>query len=154
MRFPIVSRFVKILALALVTMTMSRLVFLFNGWEIFSESGFEDLMIALLHGVRFDAVVIAWSFIPIWLLLLIPNKFSNLLDWLFLGILNLATFANIIDTELFKFTAKRMTGDIFRFIFLSDDALHIGPDLLMSFWYLVVAWCLIAWFTYWMVKRI
>lgn len=153
MRFPIVRRFVRILILALLTMTLSRLVFLFNGWEIFAETGFKNVMIALIHGIRFDAVVIAWSFIPVWLLLLVPFRSTSIVNWLVLVVLNLATFSNIIDTELFKFTAKRMTGEIFRFIFLSNDALHIGPDLLMSFWYLVVAWCVLAWFTYWVVIK-
>lgn len=153
MHLPVIWRFLRIVFLALVTMTISRVIFLFNAWDIFSESGLSDVLIALIHGVRFDAVVIAWAFIPIWMLLIIPNRKNSLLNWLFLAILNLATFANIIDTELFKFTAKRMTGDFFKFIFLSNDALHIGPDLLLSFWYLVVAWCVMAWFTYWVVIK-
>lgn len=150
----ILSRFLKIVALAAVVMTASRLVFLINDPQSFLPTGWNNIALAFLHGVRFDLVTIAYGFIPLWVWLLIfPKKLPKAFNWAFLLILGLATFANAIDTEFFKFTAKRMTSDIFRFIFMSDDVFHIGVEILLSFWYLVASWCIINGFAYWVVIR-
>ncbi|MFT4525961.1 MAG: hypothetical protein ACI85F_002119 [Bacteroidia bacterium] len=150
----ILNRFLKIVALAAVVLTASRLVFFVNDPQSFLPTGWNNIGLAFLHGVRFDLVTIAYGFIPIWAWLLIsPSKWPKAFYWTFLLILGLATFANAIDTEFFKFTAKRMTSDIFRFIFMSDDVFHIGFEILFSFWYLVLSWCIINGFAYWVVIK-
>lgn len=148
----ILSRFLRIVVLATVVMTASRLVFLINDPQSFLPTGWGNITLAFLHGIRFDLVTIAYGFIPLWLWLIIaPQKWPRAFNWIFLIILGLATFSNAIDTEFFKFTAKRMTSDIFKFIFMSDDVFHIGFEILFSFWYLVVSWCIINGFAYWAV---
>ena len=138
------QRFLKIVAVAAVALSLSRFVFFLNDYDTFITTGWKDLSIAFLHGIRFDLVTIAYGFVPLWLwMLLIPNKWPKAFNFIFLAILGLATFSNSIDTEFFRFTAKRMTSDIFRFIFLSNDVYNIGVEILLSFWYLVVSWVII-----------
>jgi phosphoglycerol transferase MdoB-like AlkP superfamily enzyme len=150
----ILSRFLRIIALAAIVMTASRLVFLINDPQSFLQSGYSNLALAFLHGIRFDLVTIAYGFIPLWLWLIIaPRKWPKAFNWTFVIILGLATASNAIDTEFFKFTAKRMTADIFKFIFMSDDVFHIGFEILLSFWYLVVSWFIINGFAFWAIMR-
>ena len=63
----ILSRFLRIIALAAIVMTASRLVFLINDPQSFLQSGYSNLALAFLHGIRFDLVTIAYGFIPLWL---------------------------------------------------------------------------------------
>jgi phosphoglycerol transferase MdoB-like AlkP superfamily enzyme len=49
---------------------------------------------------------------------------------------------NCVDFEFFKFTSRRMTGEIFNIIGIGDDFMVLLPQFLKDFWYILIIWLL------------
>lgn len=126
------------LGFALVLLQFLRLIFLFWNWPIYKAYPAEDLLESFLRSLRFDisTVVFVYGF---WLLVsLIPWKNRY---WSFL---NLASFwlaamaialVNLIDTEFYQFSRKRLTVDV---LMLHDDIGRQSFSMLTYYWKLLL----------------
>ncbi|MFM1875850.1 MAG: hypothetical protein RL266_1587, partial [Bacteroidota bacterium] len=145
------KRFIGSLLIALVSLQLTRLIFLINLKNYFQVPT-DKLLEAFVFGTRFDLVSIAYLLGPFYLALpfLSTDRKVRFFKWYFLIALGAINLLNCIDAEFFKFTARRSTHDLFEFAFLSDDLFNIAPNLLSHFWYLLAAlvvimlvcWCL------------
>lgn len=130
--------------LAMLSLTLSRLVFYFNCSHYFQVES-SAILHAFLLGLRFDLVSIAYLLGPFYIACLFVRSRNGqlLLHLYFVGILSAMNFLNCIDAEFFKFTARRSTDDLFEFAFMSSDIIHIAPILIWDFKHLLAAMLLI-----------
>lgn len=139
------KRLIGSLAVAFVSLQLSRLVFYCNLSGYF-EAEFSEILRAFFLGSTFDAVTIAYALglffvaIPF----LSGGRVQTVFKWFFLVVLGAMNFLNCTDAEFFKFTARRSTDDLFEFAFLSDDIVNIAPNLIGHFWYLLLAFAVIS----------
>lgn len=148
-------RFIGSVLIAFLSLQLSRLVFYLNLHQYF-DAPFGKVAGAFLFGLEFDWVTIAYLLGPFFLVLpfLKKGRFELLAIWFYTGMLAAMNLLNCIDAEFFKFTARRSTDDLFEFAFLSDDIVNIGPNLVMHFWYLLVAFLLIMLVSYLAIRRL
>lgn len=139
------KRFIGSLFVAFASLQLSRLVFYLNLKGYF-EATFSEVSNAFILGFEFDAVSIAYLLGPYFLLLpfATTDKTSAIAKWFFVIVLAGMNLLNCIDAEFFKFMSRRSTDDLFEFAFLSGDIIHIAPDLIGHFWYLLVAFGVIS----------
>ncbi|MFC2176100.1 LTA synthase family protein [Bacteroidota bacterium] len=137
--------FLLYFALALFTLTLSRLVFYVNNIDYFNSET-SAILQALVFGLQFDLVPIGYLLGPFFIIA--PFLQSDKVKWLghtyFIGVLAAMSLLNCVDAEFFKFTARRSTDDLFSFAVMSNDILHIAPALLRDFWHLLLACALIT----------
>jgi phosphoglycerol transferase MdoB-like AlkP superfamily enzyme len=138
----LIRRFVASWAIALISLTLTRLVFFVNNLASF-RGGASEVLSVFVNGIRFDAVSSAYWLLPFVLLLPVHDKVRAFQRLWFLGAVGAMNLLNCIDAEFFRFTSRRSTDDLFQFAFLSKDILLIGPDLVRDFWYLIALWLLI-----------
>ena len=119
--------------------TLLRLGFLLLNFGTFREIPTGSVMLALLHGLRFDVAAILWLNLPLVLLsLLVPVRRRLGQQWLrglFVGVNLLGFLLNVIDWEYFKFIGRRLSNE-WRTIGhdLSQQAGQIG----LHYWYLAI----------------
>lgn len=149
------KRFIGSLVIALVSLQLTRLVFLLNLHSYFRAEGV-DIASAFFYGIRFDLVSMAYLLGPFYLALpfLSKPRISTFFQWYYLIALGFINLLNCIDAEFFRFTARRSTDDLFEFAFLSDDLFNIAPNLLSHFWYLLAAFVAIMLLCWWLMDRL
>jgi phosphoglycerol transferase MdoB-like AlkP superfamily enzyme len=142
MRFlsPSILLLFKRLSFLLVIYFFLRALFLVGNYGVFQESSFSELAIAFVFGIRFDVVAITIINLPIIIVHLLPDpwlrktRFLPLINFIFY-LLNLPfILANCVDLELFKFSSRRMTADIFSILGLGDDFMATAPKMVADFW--------------------
>ncbi len=146
--------------LALIFMSLSRLLFYLFNTAYFNELDCQGIFLAFAGGIRFDiTAVIALSSVYI-LMLTIPLPFRTKRYWqlpasfiFYFG--NILGFGlNIIDTVYFRFTAKRMTADIFSFVDTGeDDLMTLIPRFLVDFAWELLAWIILSVMFVWICSR-
>lgn len=148
----LLKRFVAFWAIALLSLSLTRLVFYINNLGTFHADA-ATVAWSFLHGLRFDAVSTAYLLLPFTLLLPIFPRIRGLLRLYFLAAVGAMNMLNCIDAEFFRFISRRSTDDLFRFAFISDDIFLIGPDLLRDFWYLILLWAIVMLLVLWLYNR-
>jgi uncharacterized sulfatase len=146
--------------LLLVVYQVERgLFFLFN-FTYFNTMSISDLLVASLHGLRFDLVAVLITNAPLLALLIIPNPiqkrkwFPKFVLFLFM-ILNIpCILLNSIDLEYFQFQGKRTTADLFDLFFLGSDMQNTIPQMAMDFWQVLVITVILSTCTFWLFKII
>jgi phosphoglycerol transferase MdoB-like AlkP superfamily enzyme len=127
------------LAIAVLSLSLSRLVFFLNNIDAFPVEGWA-ILAAFVRGLRFDAVSTAFVLAPFVVLLPFHEKLKTFQRLYFLAAVGAVNLLNCIDAEFFRFISRRSTDDIFEFAFLSNDIFNIGFDLVRDFWYLILLW--------------
>lgn len=130
-------RFGAGIGIALVSLSLSRLVFFLNNYEDFRANG-AAIAFSFLNGIRFDAVSTAYLLLPFTIMLFGYARIGWLARLYFLAAVGAMNLLNCIDAEFFRFIARRSTDDLFQFAFLSNDIFNIGFNLIQSFWYLLL----------------
>ena len=132
------------LLLILFIYSLLRLIFLLTNLNYFSQSGFINILISFLAGLRFDICAIAFTNSLLILLHLIPHKYFYVKSYqLFLKILFFLVnipiiILNCADIIYFKFALKRATMDAFKIATMGDDFKNSIPGFMATFWYLIV----------------
>lgn len=124
------------LALVLGCYTICRGLFLAFNYADFSASSFIDLLIAFLHGLRFDLWSIAYINSLYILVYLLPFKGKSIRPFLtiFFVLTNgLALMYNLIDADYYAFTKKRSTIAVYSG---NNEILAMIPQYVKSYWYL------------------
>ncbi len=115
----------------------TRVFFLLWNWPRYQEEPLSDLMLAFVHGLRFDTSAILFTNAPLLLLWLLPTQVWRsqilrvfertlfaLINFIFLG-------GNVIDAEFVNFIGKRTSFDIFS---LSEDLERHSLNVILSYW--------------------
>jgi phosphoglycerol transferase MdoB-like AlkP superfamily enzyme len=134
-------------ALALLLMSISRLLFYFLNQQLF-ESTTKELFIALVYGIRFDISALVYINILYLTLYFLPiinknNKyFQKGLKIIFITTNSVALIANLIDIIYYRFTIKRTTADVFDYLAVGGDFDKLIPTFLKDFWYIAIIFAL------------
>ena len=129
------------LGIVLMSMYLTRLVFLFSNIEAFQNLAFLDFLVALW----FDVITIAIFFLPYYILYMLPIPFRHTVAYkLFFRLLFHITNAlmlclNLMDVEYFRFTSKRSTYDILSmFGGGGNDLGQLWGTFLQDFWLVIL----------------
>lgn len=133
--------FLKRLLLILLVLAFSRVsLYVFNA-QLFSGFSTSDILGALFVGLRFDLSVlfmlsslfILGNTIP--LPIRTSKLFQKLINIPTLIALTIAVSLNMSDAIYYRFTLKRMTFDIFSYLFSMESFWDVAPQFLVDFWY-------------------
>lgn len=147
------------LLVVLLLLFLSRILFYLFNTGYFTNLGFAEVMRLALAGLRFDLSALLIINAPYILASTIPFPFRGNRAWqatatgYFYVINSLALFANFVDTIYFRFTLKRTTADIFRYVGVGGDFDKLIPQFLRDFWYVAVAWVVFVVLLVWLGSR-
>ncbi len=146
--------FFRVSVIFLASATLCRLAFFLFNREYFSNPGFRDF----LQGLRFDLVSISYGLLPVFLSLLVPFNHSSRGYLKFVRIYSslvivLFTLVNCIDIIYYRFTLKRTTWDIFRYLGAGDDFGSLLPQFLRDYWYMIFIFLLISIVSIWAIRK-
>ncbi|MBL7137373.1 MAG: sulfatase-like hydrolase/transferase [Bacteroidales bacterium] len=134
------------LLMVLLLMFLSRILFYLFNLSYFHSIPFTELIQIFIAGLRFDLSVLLILNLPFILMNSIPFKFrvgkgyQGFANGLFYIINSLVLLTNFIDIVYFRFTLKRMTSDIFKFIEVGGDFDRLLPQFIKDFWYVQLLW--------------
>ena len=134
------------LFLALVLLFASRILFYVFNLGYFSNLGLTEAFRLFVIGIRFDLSALLIINAPFILLNTLPFKFrynrmyQGFANGYFYVINSFALFTNFGDTIYFRFTLKRLTADIFKYVGVGGDFDKLIPQFLKDFWYIAVIW--------------
>jgi phosphoglycerol transferase MdoB-like AlkP superfamily enzyme len=132
--------------IVLILFSLSRGIFYLANLSYFNGIGWFDLLRIFIGGIRFDfaAVFMLNSLYILMLLIPLNIKFTT---WyqktcsiFFYSINSIALLSNFVDSIYFRFSLKRLTGDIFNFLSVGGDFDKLLPQFVLDFWYIVVLW--------------
>ncbi|MCK4344073.1 MAG: sulfatase-like hydrolase/transferase [Bacteroidales bacterium] len=145
------------LFLVLILFLVTRLLFWILNYSYFSSLGTWETLKLFFFGIQFDvSAIIGFNSLFILLHLLPGNykyhkNYQLALKIIFLTVNTFILAGNFIDCEYFKFTNKRITADILKYVFLSNDTINLLPQFIKDFWHLLLGWILLmtaTWFIY------
>jgi phosphoglycerol transferase MdoB-like AlkP superfamily enzyme len=134
------------LIVVLIFFFISRICFYLFNIHYFSSLGFAEALRIFFLGLRFDISAILIINSPFIFFNIIPfrfryNKAYQLILKAYFYIINiLGLMLNFIDLIYFRFTLKRLTGDIFSYLSVGGDFGALIPQFLHDFWYVLVVW--------------
>ena len=136
------------LLLVLVLLFLSRILFYAFNLGYFANLGLMEAMRLFVIGIRFDLSALLIINAPFILLNTFPFKFRY--NKIYQGISNLffylvnsfALFTNFGDSIYFRFTLKRLTADIFKYVGVGGDFDKLVPQFLRDFWFVALVWLL------------
>jgi phosphoglycerol transferase MdoB-like AlkP superfamily enzyme len=134
----------KQIALLLCLYAFTRLLFLVFNYSYFAHS--ESTITPFLFGLRFDLVVICWLNGLLFLVILLPFKFTEhayfkrIYQILFVSINALALLFNCIDIGYFEFIQKRSTFDLFQTLGGENDGMQLLPQYIADYLHVLLIW--------------
>lgn len=148
------------LLIALLFLSLSRLLFYIFNYHYFSDLDGAELLAAFFGGIRFDITALIILNAPYIFMNVLPFPFRRKRAWQFtanvfyfvLNILGLAL--NSIDGVYFRFTSKRMTADIFSFLSTGeDDIMTLAPRFISDFALEFFTWLALSLLFIWVALR-
>jgi phosphoglycerol transferase MdoB-like AlkP superfamily enzyme len=131
----------KRLLIIVLLFTLCRIVFWLFNYHSFAESSLEDLLVAFLHGIRFDIASVLYIN-SVFILLSIVEGFIRFNDlwkriqaWIFYISNIIGVFINLIDIEYYHFQKKRTTVELFSG---ENDIFKMLPEYIRSYWYILL----------------
>lgn len=147
------------LVIALLFFSLSRLLFFLFNQQYFSDLG-GDLLTIMLTGIRFDITAVIVLNAPYILMNIIPFPFRQRKGWQSVANVSYYIFntlglaLNMIDAVYFRFTAKRMTADIFSFLETGkEDYLTLAPRFLSDYFLEFFGWIVMSAVFIWIASR-
>ncbi|MCX6245463.1 MAG: LTA synthase family protein [Bacteroidetes bacterium] len=147
------------LLVVLILFFLSRICFYLLNLGYFSSLGSGELMKIFIAGVRFDVSAILIINVPFILMNSIPFRIRYNRIWQgfangFFYVINIiGLMSNFVDLVYFRFTLKRLTGDIFSYLTVGGDFDKLIPQFLTDFWYLLILWILFSFLLVWFFTR-
>ena len=129
-----------------VLYTLCRILFYQLNTAAFSGNSTTELLKILFYGMRFDFSAIVFFNLPFLIAYLVPFRFATKRNYLrsadviFILFNSGLLLLNLGDSEYFKYTGKRSTADLFKFIFMSNDVAILLPQFIHDFWHIGVVW--------------
>ncbi len=147
--------------IALILLGFSRMLLYFFNIGLFYKVSFWDFFYYLWQGFRFDLALMGWVNLPIILLLSFPTKlrlskiYHKRVEKLFYLINIIPIGMNMVDLAYYKSTLKRTTGDFFKYLgHESEDTIHLIPQYIIDFWYVVLLWVLFGYALVYFSKKL
>lgn len=128
------------LAIAFLFLWLSRILFYFFNSNFYEHLSTAEVVRIFLYGIRFDLSTLFTLNLVFIVLMTIPIPFRHLKTYrtiadIFFYIPNLTGIAlNMADIVYFRFTQKRMTGDIFEFVAKDVPMGTLFPQFIRDFW--------------------
>lgn len=128
------------IAILLLLMTATRIVFYFYNLDSFAHIHFTDW----LAGIWFDLSTLGLLLMPFIVFSLLPQKWQNNL---IIRILQALTFfipallivaLNLMDTAYYNFTLKRSTADLFVIVSAGNDVGQLLTSFISDYWFLIL----------------
>jgi phosphoglycerol transferase MdoB-like AlkP superfamily enzyme len=128
------------IALILVLMTVTRIVFYFFNMDSFAHLQATDWF----AGIWFDLSTVSMLLLPFIVLSLLPQKWQS--NW-FIRFLQVITFfvpsllivaLNLMDTAYYNFTLKRSTADLFVIVSAGNDVGQLLTSFIKDYWLLIL----------------
>lgn len=147
------------LSISLLTYPTTKILFFVFNHSYFSDISFENFLLILFYGLRFDISAVIMVNAVFILLHIIPAKFTTfkwyqlILKSVFLISNSIAILANCIDLEYYKYTLKRTTADFFSLFMLGSDISTLLPQYIKDFWYVVVIWIVFTSIIIWLYNK-
>jgi phosphoglycerol transferase MdoB-like AlkP superfamily enzyme len=157
---PVTAVAVIRLAIMLGFLSVSRVLFWLFNLHYFSDLAGDELFRLFLRGILFDVSALLTINLPFILLVFIPfrfrgSKFYTLgTNILFYAVNIVALMVNLIDAVYFRFTLKRLTADIFRYLGVGGDFNALVPQFLKDFWPVMAVWIILSVLLVWICTRI
>lgn len=135
------------IAILLLLMTVTRLVFYFFNLDSFAHVNFTDW----LAGIWFDLSTIGLLLMPFIVFSLLPEKWQH--NWIIRN-LQAVTFyiptllivaLNLMDTAYYNFTLKRSTADLFVIVSAGNDVGQLLGSFFADYWMLVLIFIIGTW---------
>ena len=131
----------KRLSLLLLVYFGLRLAFYYFNQDVFEAASTGQLLLAFLHGIRFDISAILYLNLPFVVLSVFPGNailakksYQRFLRLLFLIPNTIFFFLNILDIEYFKFIGRRTSNELFT---ISQDIADQAGHLALDYWYFI-----------------
>lgn len=130
----------------LLMYTGCRLLFFIFNYTYFTNTSLKEFFSCLFYGLRFDLSAVAMTNSLFALLYLAPFPFRHykiyrrIVNGIFYLINITAILLNCIDIAYFKFIFKRTTADTFHLITTGNDFVHLLPEFITDYWYIVLIW--------------
>ena len=149
------------IAILLLLMTVTRIVFYFFNVDSFAHLRFTDWF----AGIWFDLSTIGLLLMPFIVLSLLPEKWQH--NWP-VRILQALTFfipvlliiaLNLMDTAYYNFTLKRSTADLFVIVSAGNDVGQLLTSFISDYWMLILifiagTWLLIRYYKRTSIRRL
>ena len=138
------------LLVVLIFFFLSRIFFYLFNLHYFSNLGFGEVIRIFFLGLRFDISAILIINLPVIFFNSLPFRFRYHKVYqafvnTFFYLVNIAgLMVNFIDLVYFRFTLKRMTGDIFSYLSVGGDFDKLVPQFIHDFWYVPLVWILFS----------
>ncbi len=134
------------LAVVLLLLFLSRILFYLFNFSHFQSLSFTELIWIFIAGIRFDLSALLLLNLPFILMNSVPFKFRyrKVYQWFANGyfyVINaLGLMVNFVDIIYFRFTLKRITSDIFKYVEVGGDFDKLIPQFIRDFWYVQFLW--------------
>lgn len=139
---------------------LSRVLFLFFNAHHFEHLSSSEVAGLIFYGIRFDFSTLLMLNAPFIVLMTIPLPFRRLKNYRTVAgalffIPNIAGIVlNMADIVYYRFTQKRMTGDIFEFVTGSVPMDTLAPQFVKDFWpYMLLSLALVLAFVI-LIRRV
>lgn len=140
------SLFLRI-AILLLLMTITRMVFYFFNLDSFAHVQFTDW----LAGIWFDLSTIGLLLMPFIVFSLLPEKWQQ--NWIIRSLQALTFFIpvllivalNLMDTAYYNFTLKRSTADLFVIVSAGNDVGQLLGSFFADYWLLILIFLIGTW---------
>ncbi|MDP4281951.1 MAG: sulfatase-like hydrolase/transferase [Bacteroidota bacterium] len=139
---------------------LSRLLFYLFNLHYFSDLSFAQLLRILFVGIRFDIAAVFILNVPFILMNSLPFRFrynktyQGITRGYFYTANTIGLLANFIDIIYFRFTLKRMTGDIFNYLSVGGDFNKLIPQFLKDFWYIAIVFFIFTFALIWLSYKV
>lgn len=146
----------KLMGVALVLMTLTRVIF-----HLFNKVSFPEItFIDYVYGCWFDCITLALLYLPFLIFYAFPLNIRQY-KWhrttsfiLFLVTTVLIVGLNLTDVEYFKYTSKRSTIDLLSFLTTGSDFKQLITTFIADFWYLILFLIAFIYGLYFFWKRV
>ena len=129
---------------AFVLLWLSRVLFYVLNTSYFSHLSFTEVLAILFYGIRFDLSSLFLLNSAFIILMTLPLPFRKYrlyrsFSGFFFYLGNIAgLLTNFVDIIYFRFTQKRMTGDIFAYLQAEGNVETLLPQFLRDFWHILL----------------
>jgi len=133
------------LIVALLMLALTRLLLYVFNTGLFPGLSLGDLTWFFFTGLRFDLSAVLYANLPVILLLLLPVRarqsgaYQTIVHFLYSIINSILLIPNLVDVIYYRFTMKRLTGDIFSYLNVGADT-NLITQFLKDFWYIFLIW--------------
>jgi hypothetical protein len=140
--------------------SLTRVLFWLFNLHYFSDLAAADLLRIFLRGVLFDISGVLAINLPLVILFFIPFRFRyrpfyiRTVNILFYVVNSVGMMVNFIDTVYFRFTLKRLTSDIFKYLGVGGDFNALVPQFIRDFWPMMAIWIVLTAILVWFCTRI